>query len=184
MPDDVSTRDYDKDIKHFQNINASLLTHTINVILTLSVALIAFAVNLLTTAKEPLDHYAGWWLSGGIVVLLVATFTGIYLLYNRIRDYAKTIETISLVQKSPPAITEEQKVTFDALRKRAKRINSITRLLLFWVQPSLFLLGFCCITASVFITHGETLNLFGGVGAVQGKPVQTPVPPTALHPVK
>lgn len=58
--------------RHYQGINASLITNTVNLLLTLTVGVAAFAVNILITSKGPLGKPAAGWLMTAFGLLLAA----------------------------------------------------------------------------------------------------------------
>ena len=52
----------DKKIEHFQNINAGIVSTIVTTLLTLSVGLIAYGVNIVVNATKPLDCAPKWWM--------------------------------------------------------------------------------------------------------------------------
>lgn len=153
-----STPDYEAQIKHFQAINAANVTNIVNVLLTLSVGVIAFAVNILVNSKEPLDRRAGIWMISSFVFLFIAAFVGIAILFTRLEDYGRTIRGIVMMRDHRgPVIDEELAEQAIELNKAADRLNLATRILIY-VQPAMFLAGFICLAVSVFITHGAKLS--------------------------
>jgi hypothetical protein len=157
MADDKQP-DYEQQIRHFQGINASNVTNMVNVFLTLAVGVIAFAVNILVTAKDPLQYWAGIWMVSSFVVLFVDTFVGITILFTRMEDYRRTIVGVGMMRDHTGLVTDpaliKKAVT---LKKHANRLNKATNILLY-VQPVLFIIGFVCLAVSVFLTHGAKLR--------------------------
>jgi hypothetical protein len=78
-------------IRHFQGINSAIVTNTVNMLLTLSVALVAFGVNIIINAKNPLNTAARNWLVAGVILLFLSTLAAILIQYTRIEDYRRTI---------------------------------------------------------------------------------------------
>ena len=94
-------KDYDQLVRHFQNINASNITNTLNFILTLAVGVLAFAVNLLVSAKDPLGAAAARWLIAGGSLLFASVICGIVAMFNRIEDYRCTILGVVMERNNP-----------------------------------------------------------------------------------
>ena len=148
--------DLEAQMRHFQSINAANVTNMVNVLLGLSVAVTAFAVNVLSTAQV-LDHLARYWLVASLILLFTATFVGIIILFTRLEDYRRTIEGTSMMQKYPGVVTDELLIKKAiALKKTADRLNRWTNVLIY-LQPALFMTGFVCLAVSVFITDGNKL---------------------------
>jgi uncharacterized membrane protein YdbT with pleckstrin-like domain len=151
-------RDYNGLIKHFQAINAANVTNTVNVLLTLSVGVIAFAVNILVNSKGPVNAYAGDWLIASFVSLFLDAFIGITILFTRLEDYRRTIQSAVISRDNPGLVNDEKLIkTARTLKKTANLLNRATNILLY-VQPALFLVGFMCLAISVFITNGGKLS--------------------------
>jgi hypothetical protein len=144
---------YQEILTRFQNINVQHVTNTINILLTLTVGLTAFAVNILVTSQAPIERCAKIWLALCLVFLFLAAFTGIALMFTRLEDFRRSARAAKILLDEPDFPVSEAR----SLRIGADRINQATQILIY-VQPSLFLLGFVCLTVSVFITHGSKLR--------------------------
>ena len=133
------------------------VTNTVNMFLTLTVGVAAFAVNILINARGPLGTCSAAYLISGFVLLIGAAMTGIAALFTRIEDYRATIEGVVMMQNNPGEVTEQAVRQAISLKQKADRLNKATNILLY-VQPSLFILGFISLTISVLITHGPKLK--------------------------
>lgn len=154
----AETKDYPQLLRHFQSINASNVTNAANIILTLTVGVTAFAVNILVTARGPLGACAAGCLIASFALLFGAALTGVLALFSRIEDYRITIRAIVLERDNPGEITDQQLLLqASAIKRKADRINKATNILIY-IQPSLFLLGFICLAISVLITHRANLK--------------------------
>jgi hypothetical protein len=149
--------DREQQIKHFQNINAGNVTNMVNILLTLSVGVVAFAVNILVNSKGHLDCSASVWMIVSFVFLFADALVGITILFTRLEDYRRTIDAAKMMRDHPEPVTDERLIKKAiALKKTADRLNRATNILIY-VQPALFLVGFGCLAVSVFITHGAKL---------------------------
>src|SRR5580692_6474744 len=156
--DDTKPFDHEQQIRHFQSINASNVTNMVNMLLTLSVGAIAFAVNILVTSTKPLERGAGIWMISSFVILFIAAFVGIAILFTRMEDYRRTIDGAKMMRDHPGLVTDETVIkTARVLKKTADRLNKATNILIY-LQPGLFIIGFVCLAVSVFITHGAKLR--------------------------
>jgi hypothetical protein len=152
-------KDGEQRLRHFQTINSSNVTNTINIVLTLAVGVSAFAVNILVSARGPLGTGAAVWLITSLGLLFASILTGIVAMLNRIEDFRLTIESIVLVRDNPPFVTDPKMIEVAKnLKKNADRVNATTRVLL-KLQPILFGLGFIAVAISVILTNGN--KLFG-----------------------
>jgi len=129
----------------------------VNILLTLTVGVIAFAVNILISSKDPFTPAAREWMISSFVVLFLAAITGLVILFTRLEDYRRTIQAARLMQHHPEEVTNQEVLLQASRIKRiADCLNRTTNILLY-VQPTLFLTGFGCMTVSVFIVHGHKL---------------------------
>jgi len=149
--------DYAQLVRHFQSINASNVTNTVNMLLTLTVGVAAFAVNVLINAKGPLGPLATVCLISSFLLLFGAALAGIATLFTRIEDYRRTIKGVVMMKDYPGEVTEQIAHQAISLKAGADRLNRATNILLY-VQPSLFILGFVSLTISVFVTNGAKLK--------------------------
>jgi hypothetical protein len=149
--------DYAQLLRHFQSLNASNVTNTVNMLLTLTVGVAAFGVNILINAKGPLGNGAVACLISSFVLLFGAALTGIAVLFTRIEDYRRTIQGVVMGMDNPGEVTEQLVRQATSLKRTADRLNKATNILLY-VQPSLFILGFLSLAISVIITNGAKLN--------------------------
>ena len=149
--------DYAQLLRHYQSINASNVTNTVNVLLTLTVGVAAFAVNILINAKGPLGSSATTCLISSLALLFCAALTGIATLFTRIEDYRRTIQGVVMMRDNPGEVAGQLARQAVALRRTADRLNRATNMLLY-VQPSLFIMGFINLTISVLVTNGAKLK--------------------------
>jgi hypothetical protein len=150
--------DHEQRLRHFQSINASNVTNTVNVLLTLTVGVAAFAVNILINAKGPLGLNAAMWLISSFVLLFGAALTGVTILFTRIEDYRRTIQAVVMARDNPGVVADQRlQQQADSIKKSADQLNRATNVLVY-VQPSLFILGFVSLTISVLITNGAKLK--------------------------
>jgi hypothetical protein len=150
--------DYPSLLRHFQSINASNLSSTINILLTLSTGVAAFGVNIIMSAKAPLGAWDAGILVAGLFSLFLSISSGLWLLFNRIADYRITIEGVVLMRDNPGVITDSKLISdVEALKAKADRINKLTTILL-RCQAVLFITGFLLLTATVLLTHLATLR--------------------------
>lgn len=156
--DDTKPFDHEQQIRHFQGINAANVTNMVNILLALSVGVIAFAVNILVTSTQPLERWAGIWMIASFVILFLAAFAGIAILFTRMEDYRRTIDGAKMMRDHPGLVTDEAVIqTVRVLKKTANRLNRAANILIY-VQPGLFIIGFVCLAVSVFLTHGAKLK--------------------------
>jgi hypothetical protein len=156
--DETKPPDHEQQIRHFQAINAANVTNMVNILLTLSVGVIAFAVNILIASTQPLERAAGVWMISSFVILFMAAFVGIAILFTRMEDYRRTINGAKMMRDHPRLVTDPAVIkTARGIRKTAERLNRATNILIY-VQPGLFIVGFICLAVSVFITHGAKLR--------------------------
>lgn len=149
--------DYAQLLRHFQSINAYNVTNTVNMLLTLTVGVAAFAVGILINAKGSLGTCAATCLIWGFVFLFGAALTGIAALFTRIEDYRRTIQGVVMIRDYPGEASEQVTRQAISLKRTADRLNRVTNILLY-IQPSLFILGFISLTISVLITNGAKLR--------------------------
>jgi hypothetical protein len=150
--------DHQAQIRHFQSINAGNVTNIVNILLTLSVGVTAFGVNILVNTTKPLDHVASIWLIASFVMLFGATLSGIIVLFTRLEDYRATIDGARMMRDNPGAVTDP-KLIEKALRVKGRgdRLNRWTNLLLY-VFPVFFSTGFFCLCIAVFAIHGSKFS--------------------------
>jgi len=150
--------DYLSHLRHFQSINASNLSSTINILLTLSTGVAAFGVNIVMSAKTPLGAWNSGILVAGLFLLFLSIGSGLWLLFNRIADYRMTIKGVVLMRDNPGVITDSKRISdAAAFKAKADGINKRTPILLY-CQAVLFITGFVLLTATVLLTHLATLR--------------------------
>jgi hypothetical protein len=155
--DDTKPPDHEQHIRHFQAINAANVTNMVNILLTLSVGVIAFAVNILVASSQPLEHAAGIWMIFSFLMLFMAAFVGIAILFTRLEDFRRTIDGAKMMRDHQGLVTDRATIKrATLLKKSADRLNRATNILIY-VQPGLFI-GFSCLAVSVLITHGAKLR--------------------------
>jgi hypothetical protein len=138
-------------------MNAANVTNMVNILLTLSVGVTAFAVNILVNAKDHLSAGASAWLIASFVFLFLDALVGVAILFTRMENTRCTIRGAALMRDHPGFLTDEAIIkTVMTLKTREGRLNLATNRLLY-VQPALFFTGFICLAISVFITHGSKL---------------------------
>jgi hypothetical protein len=156
-PPESTTVDHQQQIRHFQSINSANVTNTVNILLTLSVGLTAFGVNIIVNAKTPLESGARNWLVIGLLFLFSATLTAIAILYTRIEDYRRTIVGAKLMRDNPGLVTDRGVIDRVVKVKRgADRLNRATNVLLY-ILPACFLIGFLCMSGAVLAQHWTAL---------------------------
>jgi hypothetical protein len=149
----------DKKIEHFQNINAGIVSTIVTTLLTLSVGLIAYAVNIVVNATGPLACVPKWWMIASLALLLGSALIAIAIMFIRLEDYRRTIQGTALAKQfQRQAISEDEATTsMKNLKEQGDQLNRATNILLY-VLAALFLVGCGCLAVSVFITNGSKLG--------------------------
>jgi hypothetical protein len=88
----TSIPELDKKIEHFKNINSGIVSTIVTTLLTLSVGLIAYAVNVVVNATKPLASAPKWCMIASLVLLLVSALVASAIMFIRMEDYRRTIE--------------------------------------------------------------------------------------------
>ncbi|SPE39744.1 membrane hypothetical protein [Candidatus Sulfopaludibacter sp. SbA3] len=144
-------------LRHFQSMNASNVSSAISLMLTLSTARAAYGVNIITSAKAPIDTTSVSLLLGGILILFVAIIFGLLVLLNRIDDVRLTIEGIVKMRDNPGSITDPKEIAeVVEFKEKADRTNKRTSTLL-KCQSISFAFGFLLLTGAVITVHFKVL---------------------------
>ena len=137
---DQSMVDPNDRLRHFQSINASNVTNTLNMLLTLTVGVAAFAVNILISAKGPLGTSAATCLISSFVSLIWCSANRDSNAVYAHRRLSKDNSSCGDGEGKPWRDNRVSRTASGLPKKTADRLNKATNILLY-VQPSLFILG-------------------------------------------
>jgi len=135
----------------WQQISIEHLGHSINLLITLATALLAFVVSLIIDEKIQQFYWAKMFLRAGLAFLLFSIFSGLLATtFFRVDDFRGTALTVALRAKAPGS---EQ---LDELRERTHMLGQATRGA-FGTQRAMFLFATMSLLISFLIQYGHRI---------------------------
>jgi hypothetical protein len=130
-----------------QRLAVDQLGYTINLLLTFSVGVLAFAVKLMMDSKSPFPASAHWMLHGSSVLMLMCIASGIGANLTRTLDYRYTRRAVRARWKCEPVEQDKYHDKADTCGKWTWRF--------FPTQAATFVLGVTFLSLSLWIAFGQ-----------------------------
>lgn len=134
----------------WQGISLQHLGQTINLLITLSTGLLAYAVNLIVGGHVPMPYWGRWAFRIALLSLLVSIFGGVLATLTRVDDFRHTAQ-IARVRAGAAMDTK-----LEEMRDETHALGIRTRLC-YGFQKWLFMVGASTLAASICISYWDKL---------------------------
>ena len=134
----------------WQAITIAQLTYSVNLILSFSVAALAFQVSILLNERFIPEALQKCMFSISLILLIVATGLGIWCVINRLRDFRATMKVARMREEGK---SDEEMQPYRMLYKRLGKRTW----LLFWWQIGAFGVGVLLLAVSITASLSQKL---------------------------
>jgi hypothetical protein len=155
LPDQQTEENHDAFVR-WQRVTLTQLGHTVNIVFTLSVASLGFAVNLFVNKKISAVSSSHYWFLLSVVLLCVASVTGLLVNIFRLCDFRFTAQAargreMRRREDARQLLTATQRLQAQKVNSRrawATRMGQLTWWSLYF-QWSTFLAGICLLAYTI-----------------------------------
>ena len=146
---DEQQEKYQEILTRYQKISIQHVTNTANILLTITIGVIAFAVNVLVNSQTRMAGMARVLFEASLVLLFFSSFAGIALMFVRLEYFRRLATGARIARDLPAGVTQE---AARSLKTTANALNTATQILIY-AQPLLFIVGFLSLALSVYIVN-------------------------------